>query len=103
DLADLDLAAFALQTNFARRNVAAGRLVHELAVDVRLDRVAGADDFVGVPFADGLLVRLTIFLHAAVRGAAMFLERGSVDHIEIALVTGLSLALDALRPDFVGF
>src|SRR5438105_4981119 len=47
----LPLAAFALQRDRAGSQAAIFGFVHQLAVDVVLDRVAAADDLIGVPFA----------------------------------------------------
>lgn len=54
--ADLDVAAFALEAEVARREIAAGDLVHCLAIHIQHDVAAFAEDHVGVPFAGGMFI-----------------------------------------------
>src|ERR1700744_5880027 len=57
DFSHLNIRAFALNADEAGTDIAAGDLVHALAIDNGFHRVTPGDDDVGVPFADGIFIR----------------------------------------------
>src|SRR5581483_4743142 len=102
ELADFNVAAFALDADFAGGEGAGGAFVHQLAVDVDLDVIAGAKHFDEVPFTDGFFDGGAAFGDGSVGAhALMFLALGAGHADQVALGLVFSLALVAGGPEFV--
>lgn len=100
--ADFDVAALALDADVTAGEGALGGFVHQFAVDVGGDFVAGADAENGVPLADGVFVGRTALGQGGVAIlAAMFLGFRAHHQKQIALIFVLALHLDAGRPNVV--
>ena len=96
---DFDFAAFALDANVAGGEIAAGNLVHQLAVDDEVDAATPTNNLIRPPLARRIFIlRSKLGNASGFGGECMTIGGDPGVQMEIALVLIFALALDALGP-----